>query len=609
MDLDWKHSWRRTALWIAVLGLAAALRAYHLMGFVVNNDEGHWLLYALDKRLLLEPFRNSYPRPDLLFAVLVSATIKVFGPNELALRLWPMVAGTLSLVPLAALISRITDDRLAGAFGAAFLAVLPLHVYFSATGTPDTIALFLGLCALVFLMRARQTKASTDFLGMGLCLALALMMKATALYGWAFMVVAGAFLFEERKLRHRCYQSLALAVVPLLVVTVAICAHSHTLSFFREPGVTENFGFTAAKFWLELRYLAGLYEALLLAAAIGAGLAIRRAVRRPVADRTLWVWLLPLANLAITPIFRGGRAELLWLIPTVCLFAAVAVRSLPGAWATRGAGAVMAILAVGSFLGVPLPYPGRAKASSDYTSAVLGRPSGWPSRDVVRWLTAHTATNDVMLFTAYTFTDPLLLELSGIRRVIPNGAENWGLLRDPANRVKYVIFTQDYRAYVPSFARYAEERFVQPVEAQFSGYGIYDCQKAGQFVAYPDAYDSRAPYVREGLEFLRKQELEQAVAAFERAREIDPNEPVSSVNLALLYYRLDRDEAGITQCEQNIHAAIEPAISYGVLGQIRERQGDLAAAETAYEQSLSLDPRNPTTAQLLANLKARRAAK
>jgi len=81
------------------------------------------------------------------------------------------------------------------------------------------------------------------------------------------------------------------------------------------------------------------------------------------------------------------------------------------------------------------------------------------------------------------------------------------------------------------------------------------------------------------------------------------------VNLALLYYRLDRDEAGITQCEQNIHAAIEPAISYGVLGQIRERQGDLAAAETAYEQSLSLDPRNPTTAQLLANLKARRAAK
>ena len=32
----------------------------------------------------------------------------------------------------------------------------------------------------------------------------------------------------------------------------------------------------------------------------------------------------------------------------------------------------------------------------------------------------------------------------------------------------------------------------------------------------------------------------------------------------------------------------------------------LAAAQAAYEQSLSLDPHNPTTVELLANLKARR---
>ena len=34
-------------VWLGLLGLALALRAYHLPGFVVNNDEGHWLLYAL----------------------------------------------------------------------------------------------------------------------------------------------------------------------------------------------------------------------------------------------------------------------------------------------------------------------------------------------------------------------------------------------------------------------------------------------------------------------------------------------------------------------------------------------------------------------------------
>jgi cytochrome c-type biogenesis protein CcmH/NrfG len=81
---------------------------------------------------------------------------------------------------------------------------------------------------------------------------------------------------------------------------------------------------------------------------------------------------------------------------------------------------------------------------------------------------------------------------------------------------------------------------------------------------------------------------------------------VTGVNLALLYYELGRDTDGIAQCERNIRSGVEPAISYGVLGQIRERQGDLAAAATAYEQSLNIDPHNQTTVQLLAKLKARR---
>jgi cytochrome c-type biogenesis protein CcmH/NrfG len=80
---------------------------------------------------------------------------------------------------------------------------------------------------------------------------------------------------------------------------------------------------------------------------------------------------------------------------------------------------------------------------------------------------------------------------------------------------------------------------------------------------------------------------------------------VSNANLALLYYQLGRDAEGIAQCESNIASHIAPAIGYGVLGQIRERQGDLAAAQTAYEQSLALDPRNPTTLRLLANVKSR----
>ena len=109
-------SCRLAPLWLGLVGLAVALRVYHLPGFVVNNDEGHWLIYALDKRLLFEPLRNSYPRPDMFFPLLVSVPIKFLGPSELALRLLPALIGSVSLLPLASLIFQITGDRRAAVF-------------------------------------------------------------------------------------------------------------------------------------------------------------------------------------------------------------------------------------------------------------------------------------------------------------------------------------------------------------------------------------------------------------------------------------------------------------------------------------------------------------
>ena len=171
----WLGSLGFVCAWLGLLGLATALRAYHLPGFVVNNDEGHWLIYALDKRLLFEPVRNSYPRPDILFPFLVTIPIRIFGPNELALRLWPALLGSLSLLPLGRVVWEITRSRKAALFAGAFLAVLPLHVYFSAQGVPDTVALFFGLGALVFLLQARTGSAVANLIAMGICLTLALL--------------------------------------------------------------------------------------------------------------------------------------------------------------------------------------------------------------------------------------------------------------------------------------------------------------------------------------------------------------------------------------------------------------------------------------------------
>jgi hypothetical protein len=377
------------------------------------------------------------------------------------------------------------------------------------------------------------------------------------------------------------------------------------MAFLHEPGVTETFGLSFTREWLQLQSFISFYEVLVPVAVIGAVLTAFRAAKGSSSDRQLLVWLIPVVNLFVTPFFRAGRTELLWLIPTVCLFAAVAVSSLRRHLANLLAGAVAVMLLAGSLLGVPLPDPGPALPPSDYTTAVLKRPGGWPSRDAAHWLIGHTSPEDVILFTAFTFTDPLLLDLKGFRHVIPNAGSNWTLLRDPANRIKYVVFTHNYRGYAPSLAAYADTHFALPADAQFPNYAIYDCQKDGRLVAYPDAYNSASQYVQQGVEFLQQHQLERAVQAFEKALEVNPNQPVAGVNLALLYYQLGRQADGIAQCERNIHLGINLAISYGVLGQIREQQGNLAAAQAAYEESLRSDPKNQVTLQLLANAKAR----
>jgi hypothetical protein len=455
-------------------------------------------------------------------------------------------------------------------------------------------------------VRARQTSAPADFVWMAICLALALLTKATALYCWVFLAVAGSFLFKGQRQRRAFYTALGWSATPLVVMTAIIFQRSHTLTFLHEPGITETFGPSLARQWLHLGHFVAFYDVLLPVALVGAVLAVFRAARDSATDRELLVWLLPFVNLIITPFFRAGRVELLWLIPTLCLFAASALGSVrrPPAWAL--AAAVTVILLARSLLGVALPYPGRGVSPSDYTTAVLNRPAGWPSRDAARWLMAHTSPEDAVLLTAYTFTDPLLLELNQSRRVVPNGGENWALLRDPANRVKYVVFTQDYRSYAPALAAYADTHFTLPADAQFAGYTVYDCQKHGKLIAYPDAYSGNSRLVQEGIEFLKQHQWERAAEAFQGELAANPDQPVASVNLALVDLQLGREAEGIAQCERNIRRGIEPAVSYGVLGQFRERQGDLARAQAAYEISLTFDPHNEVTLRLLANLKTRR---
>ncbi len=339
-----------------------------------------------------------------------------------------------------------------------------------------------------------------------------------------------------------------------------------------------------------------------------------------------------------SPCFRVTAKDLLLLLPTVCLFAAVVLNPIT-LLRKLFVVVVVGILLGGSLFGVPITAPPRPSSAMARTVAVLDRPAGWPSRKASRWLLRHTTSEDAVLITAFTFTDPLILELQEHRKVMPNASSYWELLRDPANRIKYVVFIEDHMAYAPQFARYADAHFLIPSDANLPGYTIYDCQKDGRFVAYADAFNSAGVYLQRGVEFLQQKQCNKAIEAFNEALQVDsasraakhnlmvaylqcgrkedavlvgeevlrkePDDPMINADMAILYLESGRIEDGLAQCRRNIQRNISPAISYGVLGQLLEKRGDLIDARDAYEKSLSFDPTNQVTIWLLANVRTK----
>lgn len=131
-----------------MLGLAGlvlvgfALRSYRLTGFVLNMDEAHWLIYAMFPELLFEQVRNSFARPDLLFPLLLRIPNELIGPNELAIRVLPVLAGTLSVWPLYRFVAAVTGRSRAGLLAAAMLVVLSLvdrRGHLSSVGSPAMV--------------------------------------------------------------------------------------------------------------------------------------------------------------------------------------------------------------------------------------------------------------------------------------------------------------------------------------------------------------------------------------------------------------------------------------------------------------------------------------
>jgi hypothetical protein len=629
-----RHRWLLACTFVLALGL----RGYRLTGNILDHDEAHWLFYALDQRALFEKVANSLPRPDVLFPLALSVPLHLFGPNELSMRVLPVLFGALSILPMAWWVRRETGSETTALTAALFLAVQPLHVCISSLGEPDSIAFFFLLTALVFLARIRQRRTKPDWIGFGACIALALLAKGTALYFWVALLLMGPKLLKRPADRRDFYVALVVAVAPLMILTALVKQKGLPLTFINEASL--GFHHAAVNLGWLLVLLVSAYEAILIAAAWGMARSWRSGGRYgPNPDQRRsgsLIWLVLLGIVLAAAPFRAFARDLIFLMPAICLFAADAVDPTTGP--RRFLTAVLAILLlVCALWGMWLPGALSVSAGLPPRTGIARRPPGWPSRDAARWLLSNTDPGDAVLITTFSYPDPLQIEVRAQRR-LGVAWNHWDWLQDPAQRVRFTVFVGDVGDRAPSFVRYAESHF-RCVPVNFTGYTIYDCRENGRFVAYGDALSSADEYVRRGVRLLEQKRCEEAIQAFTTALEVDPDatdarrdlmvafvgcgrkddavrigteilrrdpgdRPVNA-DLAILYLELGRVDAGLEQCRKNIRLGIAPAVSYGVLGQLLEKKGDFPAARDAYATALSFDPTNQTTIRLFHDVQTR----
>ena len=626
--LSWPPSW---AIWAALVLVALVLRGYRITGWLLSYDEGHWLLYILRPELQWETEGSSYARPDRMLVWLGSLSVGWFGANELAIRLWPVLFGALTVLPLGWFVSIWTGDKAAGKWAAALLAVSPMHVYLSAQAIPDVVALFFICCALVGFAYVVRQPRPIGLVTVALAMAAAILTKASALYLAAFLLIVGPVFLRGSRIRLAWSVTVLASVVPFLVVVCLIKTRGGLLTFIEQPTVRSGFGIDLGRIAQQINLFTRFSAVNLVPMVLGAWVAYQR-------DRKTLLWLGLLALVVVTPTFRVAARELLYTLPAVSLFSGLAVETF-GTVLLRAV--VLAALMVASLasdlIGVPIPPLG--PSFSDRTTAVLDRPKGWPSRDAAQWLEAHLSPDDAILVTGLGFTDVAVIRLHRLGVTMYPAASNWERLRDPSNRVKYAVFVDDHRLYAPQLAQYCVTHFAIPADASFPGYTIYACRKDERFVAYPDAFNSASVYVQRGVEFLQRNQCDQAIDAFQSALRVDPtalaskrnlmtaflecgrkedaarlgakilqsepDDPMANANMAILDLELGRVDDVLAQCRKNIRLNIAPAISYGVLGQLFERQDDLLAAVEAFRRSLAFDPTNQVTLQLLAAAEAK----
>jgi hypothetical protein len=220
---------------IGVTAVAFALRFVRLtdVPYPISGDEASVGLEGI--RILTgsstHMFRTGWSSQPYLSFLGPALTMSQFGENLIGLRLFPVLAGTLT-VPVLYLLVRSMSSRAAAFLAAILLATMGFHIHFSRIAVNNADAVFL-VCAVAGSLYALAVhRRSHWFIAGGLAVGFSLYSFAGARLAFPLAFLFLAYLFATDKAFRRDWPKLLLFAVAVGVVVSPTAAH-----FLQHPDI------------------------------------------------------------------------------------------------------------------------------------------------------------------------------------------------------------------------------------------------------------------------------------------------------------------------------------------------------------------------------------